>query len=106
MENTEKAYMDTIFRKTGALMEACCRVGAILGGANRETEEAVASYGKNIGIAFQLVDDALDFTGDESLWGKPLGADLAEGKGHPASYKGARFGQSIRKRDYPACDRV
>ena len=80
LENTEKAYMDTIFRKTGALMEACCRVGAILGGANRETEEAVARYGKNIGIAFQLVDDALDFTGDESLWGKPLGADLAEGK--------------------------
>jgi octaprenyl-diphosphate synthase len=77
---TEKTYMDTIFRKTGALIEACCRVGAILGGASKEKEEALAQYGRSIGIAFQLVDDALDFVGDERGWGKPIGADLEEGR--------------------------
>ncbi|MGK7345184.1 MAG: polyprenyl synthetase family protein [Candidatus Nitrospinota bacterium M3_3B_026] len=77
---TEEEYLDTIYRKTGALMEACARVGAILGGAGREVEEALGKYGRNIGIAFQMVDDALDWTGDAKTWGKPLGADLAEGK--------------------------
>lgn len=77
---TEETYMDTIYRKTGALIEACCRLGAILGGASRDKEEALARYGRNIGIAFQLVDDALDFVGDERGWGKPIGADLEEGR--------------------------
>ncbi|MBF0292747.1 MAG: polyprenyl synthetase family protein [Nitrospinae bacterium] len=77
---TEDIYTDTIYRKTGALIEACCRLGAILGGASKEKEEALAQYGRNIGIAFQLVDDALDFVGDARGWGKPLGADLEEGR--------------------------
>jgi octaprenyl-diphosphate synthase len=77
---TEATYMDTIYRKTGALIEACCRVGAILGGADREKEEALAKFGRNVGIAFQLVDDALDFEGDSRGWGKPIGADLEEGR--------------------------
>lgn len=80
LENTESVYMDTIYRKTGALMEACCKTGAILGGASKDKEDAITLFGKNIGIAFQLVDDALDFVGDDAVWGKPLGADLAEGK--------------------------
>jgi octaprenyl-diphosphate synthase len=77
---TEEIYMDTIYRKTGALIEACCRVGAILGGADRDKEEALAKFGRNVGIAFQLVDDALDFVGDPQGWGKPIGADLEEGR--------------------------
>ena len=77
---TEETYMDTIYRKTGALIESCCRLGAILGGASKEKEEALARYGRNIGIAFQLVDDALDFVGDTRGWGKPIGADLEEGR--------------------------
>ncbi len=76
----EKRYFDTIYRKTGALMESCCRIGAIIGGVDKESEEAVASYGKNIGIAFQLMDDLLDYTADGRKWGKPIGADLMEGK--------------------------
>lgn len=77
---TEEEYLDTIYRKTGALMEACARVGGILGGAGLEAEDALGEYGRNIGIAFQMVDDALDWAGDAKSWGKPLGADLAEGK--------------------------
>ncbi len=79
-EITEKVYLDTIYRKTGALIEACCKIGAILGGAVKEKEEALAEFGKGIGYAFQLVDDVLDYVGEAKAWGKPLGADLAEGK--------------------------
>lgn len=80
LEVSNEAYMDTIYRKTGALIEACCRVGAMLGGAQEERENALARYGKNIGVAFQLVDDALDYVGEAKSWGKPLGADLVDGK--------------------------
>lgn len=80
LDTTEDIYMDTIYRKTGALMEACLRIGAILGGVDKEKEEALAEYGRNIGIAFQMVDDVLDYVGEEKEWGKPLGADLSEGK--------------------------
>ncbi|MBI4664790.1 MAG: polyprenyl synthetase family protein [Nitrospinae bacterium] len=80
LEITEDIYLDTIYRKTGALIEACCRIGAILGGSPTEREEALAGYGRDIGMAFQLVDDALDYAGEKSAWGKPIGADLAEGK--------------------------
>ncbi|VAX25161.1 Octaprenyl diphosphate synthase / Dimethylallyltransferase / (2E,6E)-farnesyl diphosphate synthase / Geranylgeranyl pyrophosphate synthetase [hydrothermal vent metagenome] len=80
LEITEQKYLHTIYRKTGALIEACCITGAILGDATKEKEDALRIYGKNIGFAFQLIDDALDYTGDTEKWGKPLGADLAEGK--------------------------
>ena len=80
LETTEEAYLDTIYRKTGALMEACMNIGAILGGVTKEKEDALASYGQDIGVAFQMVDDVLDYVGDAKAWGKPLGADLADGK--------------------------
>jgi len=80
IETTEELYMDTILRKTAALMMSCCEIGAILGGASEEKVTALCEYGKNIGLAFQLMDDALDYTADQEKWGKPLGADLAEGK--------------------------
>ncbi len=80
LDTTESEYLDTIYRKTGALMEACCRVGALMGEADEATQEALGKYGASIGIAFQLVDDVLDWLGDQQTWGKPIGADLAEGK--------------------------
>jgi octaprenyl-diphosphate synthase len=77
---TEEQYFDVIARKTAYLFSACCEIGTLLGGANRETQARLRDYGMNLGTAFQLVDDLLDFTGDEQTLGKPAGADLLEGK--------------------------
>jgi len=76
----EGIYLDTVYRKTGALIQACLEIGAILGGVDLEAERKLAIYGKNVGMAFQLMDDALDYTAVEEKWGKPVGADLSEGK--------------------------
>lgn len=74
------AYLRVIRYKTAKLFEAAGRLGAILGGATPEVEEALASYGTHIGTAFQLIDDVLDYSGQEAETGKHLGDDLAEGK--------------------------
>jgi len=73
-------HFDLIFRKTACLFSVCMRLGAILGGATPAQEEACASYGRNLGMAFQLVDDVLDLTASESVLGKPVASDLREGK--------------------------
>jgi len=73
-------YMRVIHCKTAKLFEAAMRLGAILGGASSEDEDAVARYGMHLGTAFQLVDDVLDYSADELQTGKHLGDDLAEGK--------------------------
>jgi octaprenyl-diphosphate synthase len=73
-------YLQVIRYKTAKLFEASARLGAVLGGLAFEQEAGVASYGMHLGTAFQLVDDALDYSGDESETGKRLGDDLAEGK--------------------------
>ena len=73
-------HLDIIRRKTAHLFSACMRIGAILGGVEREREEALASYGLNLGICFQMIDDLLDFTADEKVLGKPVANDLREGK--------------------------
>jgi len=73
-------YMRVIHCKTAKLFEAAMRLGAILGGASSEDEDAVAKYGMHLGTAFQLVDDVLDYSADELQTGKHLGDDLAEGK--------------------------
>ena len=73
-------YMRVIHCKTAKLFEAAMRLGAILGGASEEDENAVAKYGMHLGTAFQLVDDVLDYSADEQQTGKHLGDDLAEGK--------------------------
>jgi len=73
-------HFDLIFRKTACLFSVCMRLGAILGGATPEQEEACASYGRNLGMAFQIVDDVLDLTASESVLGKPVASDLREGK--------------------------
>ena len=73
-------YMRVIHCKTAKLFEAAMRLGAILGRASPADEEAAAQYGMHLGTAFQLIDDVLDYSADESETGKHLGDDLAEGK--------------------------
>jgi octaprenyl-diphosphate synthase len=80
LQITEAAHVDIIKRKTAHLFSACLRIGAILGEVTPEREEALASYGLNLGICFQMVDDLLDFTADEKVLGKPVANDLREGK--------------------------
>lgn len=73
-------HFDLIHRKTACLFSVCMRLGAILGGATPEEEQRLADYGHNVGMAFQIVDDALDITASEDVLGKPVGSDLREGK--------------------------
>ena len=80
MRITEEEHLDIVRRKTGYLFSASCRVGAILRKGNEEERQALADYGLNLGIAFQLVDDLLDFTSDATKLGKPVLSDLREGK--------------------------
>jgi octaprenyl-diphosphate synthase len=80
LQMTEAAHIDIIKRKTAHLFSACMRIGAILGEVGDERERALASYGLNLGICFQMVDDLLDFTADEKVLGKPVANDLREGK--------------------------
>ena len=77
---TEDEYFDVLQRKTAFLFSACCEIGAILSGATQEQQIALRDYGMNLGIAFQLADDVLDFVADEDVLGKAAGADLLEGK--------------------------
>jgi octaprenyl-diphosphate synthase len=79
-ETTEARYLDVIYRKTARLFEAGAQVAAILAGAPPEIESSLASYGRHLGNAFQLVDDSLDYLGDPATRGKNVGDDLAEGK--------------------------
>lgn len=76
----EKGYLEVIRYKTAKLFEAATRLGAILGSAPRDQEDMIADYGTHLGTAFQLVDDVLDYSGDQAVIGKNLGDDLAEGK--------------------------
>jgi octaprenyl-diphosphate synthase len=79
-DTTEARYIDVIYRKTAKLFEAGAQIAAVLCDASPEIEDALARYGKHIGTAFQLIDDALDYQADENSLGKHLGDDLAEGK--------------------------
>jgi octaprenyl-diphosphate synthase len=73
-------HLDLIYRKTACLFSVCMRVGAILGGATDEEEKRLGQYGRQLGLAFQIVDDVLDLTASESVLGKPVASDLREGK--------------------------
>jgi octaprenyl-diphosphate synthase len=77
---SEQQYLDIIQRKTAFLFSACCEVGAILGGASEPEQKALADYGMNLGMAFQLTDDLLDFTSTDEVLGKGAGVDLLGGK--------------------------
>src|SRR5215470_4348770 len=76
----EAAYLRVIERKTAVLFAAATRLGALLGGAAPAREEAFAEYGLNLGFAFQIADDVLDYVSDAGTLGKNIGDDLAEGK--------------------------
>ena len=76
----EEGYLQVIRYKTAKLFEAAGRLGAILAGAAPEVEQAMAAYGSHLGTAFQLIDDALDYSGEVGVIGKNIGDDLAEGK--------------------------
>jgi octaprenyl-diphosphate synthase len=77
---TEAEYLEIIRRKTAVLFETACRVSAVLADAHEERESALASYGANLGMAFQIADDLFDYTLETPQFGKEVGADLREGK--------------------------
>ena len=77
---TEADYVRIITQKTASFMSACCRIGALLGGVPEEQVEALTRYGLDVGVAFQISDDSLDFVADQDRLGKAIGADLREGK--------------------------
>ena len=77
---TEEEHFDIVRRKTAHLFAGCARIGGMLGPTTREQQDALWNYGFNIGLAFQIVDDLFDFTGEEVALGKPVGGDLREGK--------------------------
>lgn len=73
-------YLQVIYGKTAALFAAACETGAVVAGADPDTREALRLYGANLGMAFQLVDDALDYAADQAVLGKTVGDDFREGK--------------------------
>jgi len=77
---TEEEYMEMIFKKTGALIAAATKVGAIMGGASQEIIDVMYNYGRLIGLSFQIQDDYLDLISDENTLGKPIGSDIVKGK--------------------------
>ena len=79
-ETSEEAYLEVIRSKTAKLFAAAARIGAVVSERPKAEEEALESYGMNLGIAFQLVDDALDYSADQAALGKTVGDDFREGK--------------------------
>jgi octaprenyl-diphosphate synthase len=99
---SEAEYYDLIFRKTACLFAVSMRLGAVLAKASEEQENALAEYGRAVGLAFQIVDDVLDLTATEEVLGKPVASDLREGKAtlsiiHSIDHGTARDRQTIQK---------
>ena len=80
LSTSESQYLDVVRGKTAALFAAACQVGAVVADRPSTEQSAMAEYGMNLGIAFQLVDDALDYAADQSTLGKTVGDDFREGK--------------------------
>ncbi len=80
LDVTEQEYMEVIRRKTAVLFQGACRISALIADAGPEKETALSEYGYNLGLAFQMADDLLDYTVDSTALGKEVGADLKEGK--------------------------
>ncbi len=80
LSTSESRYFEVIRGKTAALFEAACQVGAVVAERPEAEEQALARFGLNLGIAFQLVDDALDYAADQAILGKTVGDDFREGK--------------------------
>ena len=79
-ETSESAYLEVVTSKTAALFAAACRLGAVVGERPAAEEEALETYGLNLGIAFQLIDDVLDYAAGQGTLGKTVGDDFREGK--------------------------
>lgn len=92
----EDEYMEMIFKKTGALIAAATKAGAIMGGADDEVIDAMYEYGRLIGLAFQIQDDYLDLASDEETLGKPIGSDIGKGKMTIIAIKGLASDDSGR----------
>ncbi len=114
-DTDEAAYMRVIERKTAVLFAAATRLGAVLSGAGAPTEAAMEQYGMALGLAFQIADDVLDYSGDAAALGKNLGDDLAEGKAtlplihamtHCDSTTQARLRQIVEQGDVDAMPEV
>lgn len=80
LDLTEEKYIEVVRSKTAILMAAACEAGAILGNASAEKQRAIADFGMSLGVAFQLMDDTLDYIATEEEFGKSIGHDLEEGK--------------------------
>lgn len=97
VEISEEEHFEIIRRKTAYLFGGCAEIGGVLGGVTPERRRALREYGFNLGIAFQLVDDLLDYTADEVVLGKPVGEDLRDGKiTLPIMYMMQRAGEPAR----------
>ena len=99
---SEQEYLSIVTGKTAFLMSCSCRVGAILGDTLNGEVEALADYGMNLGMAFQITDDLLDLTGEKNRLGKPPGSDVREGRMtlpfiHAMNVAGSMGAQQIRK---------
>ena len=79
LDLTEAEYLDIIGDKTASLIGGCCRCGALLGGCSPETVERLAAFGRSFGVAFQIIDDCLDLSGDQAELGKSILTDLDKG---------------------------
>lgn len=79
LDLAESAYLERCWGKTASLFSVCCRLGAMIGGADRETEDRIAAFGEHVGLAFQIFDDILDITGSPEATGKRRGTDLRDG---------------------------
>ena len=90
-------YLDIIFKKTGSLFATSSMSGALLGGAVEEDINNVYQFGKNLGLGFQIYDDALDFEGDEKKMGKPVGSDLKNGVMTLPSIIASKKNEKIKK---------
>lgn len=77
---SREEHLDLIYRKTACLFSTCMQLGGILGGATEDQLRRMRDYGRNVGMAFQIVDDVLDLTASEEVLGKPVASDLREGK--------------------------
>lgn len=112
---SEENYLEVIYKKTGALFEAACETAAVLSEATSEQRQALKQFGYHLGLAFQLIDDALDYEGDAETLGKNVGDDLAEGKptlpliyamAHGTPQQADTIAQAIRDGDIGMLDAV
>ncbi len=99
LDLTEKDYLDIINKKTASLFSTSCQIGGILGEAAEKEQSALVDFGTNIGMSFQIIDDLLDFTGEEKTLGKPVLSDINEGRMTlPLIYTLTNDGKANKKR--------